>query len=393
MANGTARDLHPVAILRAPPTPPPPALPAATTRGGWADAEAQQLAMISASMRVLFGVAGALLLPLVYPALESLRIALAVYVVVGATMLLLVRRDAGGPRRAIASGIVDLFLLTVMVHAIGSTHTVLLSVYVFAAILNVLVVGPAVGKTMAALGSIFYGAALAGEQLGWLDARGVGPGEAAVSFALVAALTIASTAVVGRVIRRIRDQERRMRDTNRELSAANAALETANERLELLSQRDPLTDLFNRRHLVERLEVELRHVRRGRDVAFLMVDLDGFKQVNDLHGHLVGDEMLREVAAALREAMRETDVVGRWGGDELGVLLPDTALAEAGIAAQRLVDRVRAIGDGFAPGAPVTASVGIALATSVDDAASLVTRADEATYRAKRGGGDRYCVG
>src|SRR5690606_19886099 len=134
---------------------------------------------------------------------------------------------------------------------------------------------------------------------------------------------------------RIRQHEGRLRDANRELAATNAALETANAQLELLSQRDPLTDLYNRRHLVERLDQELRHVRRGRDVTFLMIDLDGFKRVNDLHGHLVGDAMLRRVAEAMRETMRETDVVGRWGGDELGVLLPDTALEEAAIAAQR----------------------------------------------------------
>jgi diguanylate cyclase len=358
-----------------------------------ADDDARRLAVTSAAMRVLLGVAGSLVLPFAYPSLVSLRIVLALYVVIGAATLLIVRDGVGGSARAVASGVIDLTLLTWMVHAIGSTHTVLLSIYVYAAVLNVLVAGPAVGRLMAAVGSILYGLVLLAEQLGWLSSGGASRVEAAVSWGLVSTLTIVATGVVGRVMRRIRVHEGRLREANRELAAANAALEAANHKLELLSQRDPLTDLFNRRHLVDRLEQELRHVRRGRDVTFLMIDLDGFKRVNDLHGHAVGDSMLRQVAEAMRETMRETDVVGRWGGDELGVLLPDTALEEAEIAAQRLVDRLRSMGRAFAANAPVTASVGIAVASAKDDAPSLVSRADEATYRAKRGGGDRYCIG
>lgn len=345
-------------------------------------------------MRVILGMAGLAVLPLAYPDLWHLRAILTAYVILGAVTLILIRRGVGGQTRAIVSGALDLTLLTWIVHAVGSTHTVLLAIYIYTAVLNVLVVGPAVGRVMAVLGVTFYGLALTLEQLRWLvNHGGASALEAAVSWGLVASLTIVATSVVGRVVSRIRDHELRLRRANVALEETNAALATANEQLELLSQRDPLTELYNRRYLHERLQHELLHVRRGRDVSLLMLDLDGFKQVNDLHGHLMGDELLRRIAQALRETVRETDIVGRYGGDELAVLLPDTALDDALTAAQRLVESVREVGMTFAANAPVTASVGIAVATRDDDASELVKRADEATYRAKREGGDQHRTG
>jgi diguanylate cyclase (GGDEF)-like protein len=163
----------------------------------------------------------------------------------------------------------------------------------------------------------------------------------------------------------------------------------ANAKLETLSQRDPLTTLYNRRHLMERLEGELARVRRGQTLTVVMIDLDGFKRVNDSHGHIAGDALLQALAQALASATRTTDVLGRYGGDEFVVLLPGTTGEAARTAAQRLVDAVRQVGQEFSREHPVTASVGLSEADAGDDARGSIQRADERAYLAKKRGGDR----
>jgi diguanylate cyclase (GGDEF)-like protein len=121
-----------------------------------------------------------------------------------------------------------------------------------------------------------------------------------------------------------------------------------------------------------------------------MMDLDGFKRVNDIHGHLRGDDLLRRIAEAIGGTTRATDVAGRYGGDEFAILLADTNQSQARAAAERLVHAVREAGSGFDAGKPVTASVGVAVAHDDDDPPSLLRRADEHAYRAKERGGN--CV-
>src|SRR6185312_9035577 len=121
-----------------------------------------------------------------------------------------------------------------------------------------------------------------------------------------------------------------------------------------------------------------------------MMDLDHFKSVNDEHGHLAGDEMLRRIAAAVQETTRAIDVVGRFGGDEFVALLPDTDAEQAAVVAERLVRTVRFIGEGLNARWPVTVSIGIAVARPDDDGVTVVNAADDAAYRAKSAGGDRY---
>jgi diguanylate cyclase (GGDEF)-like protein len=137
------------------------------------------------------------------------------------------------------------------------------------------------------------------------------------------------------------------------------------------------------------LERELARSRRGHPLALLMIDLDNFKLVNDEHGHLRGDEVLMQIAGALERSTRFSDVAGRYGGDEFAVILPDTDVEQARRVAGRLVEGIREVGARVDAKKPVTASVGIAVAESNDDARSLHRRADEAAYRAKQRGGDR----
>jgi two-component system cell cycle response regulator len=170
-----------------------------------------------------------------------------------------------------------------------------------------------------------------------------------------------------------------------------------NARLEVLAHTDPLTQVLNRRALTVRLASELERARRYDSMlTLLMVDLDHFKRVNDTYGHLVGDEVLREVATLLQNEVRSVDVVARYGGEEFVVVLPETSLVGATTFAERIREHVAATPFAASLVEPLrlTASVGVsaypsATVNSVDD---LFARADEALYRAKADGRNRVCL-
>lgn len=160
-----------------------------------------------------------------------------------------------------------------------------------------------------------------------------------------------------------------------------------------LAIRDGLTGLFNRRELLERMREELLRSRRyAHPCAFLLLDIDRFKAVNDTWGHPAGDEVLRAVAARIRDLVRPTDKAARYGGEEFAVLLPETG-AEAALAiAERLRAGVAACAIAVAPGQTLTltASVGVAAFPEHADAAlALIEVADRALYAAKQGGRNR----
>jgi two-component system, cell cycle response regulator len=175
------------------------------------------------------------------------------------------------------------------------------------------------------------------------------------------------------------------------------ALETSradNARLEALAHTDPLTQVLNRRALTLQLTSELDRARRYESVVtLLMVDLDHFKRVNDTHGHLVGDDVLREVSLLLRHEARSVDLVARYGGEEFVVVLPQTGEEGAVAFAERLRERIAShefSGHGKMP-LSLTASIGVATFPSprVESAEDLFARADAALYRAKAEGRDR----
>jgi diguanylate cyclase (GGDEF)-like protein len=171
--------------------------------------------------------------------------------------------------------------------------------------------------------------------------------------------------------------------------AGIAQLQRTQAKLEQLATQDPLTGALNARSFVERLTQELERIRRySRPLALLYLDLDDFKIVNDRHGHQTGDAVLRLVANATRRALRQSDVVGRLGGDEFGVLMPETDGAGAEAAALRLVNSIRSVFQGTPS---VTASIGLVSTLNVATlgAEELLRRADKAMYEAKRSGKDR----
>ncbi|MGY1672446.1 GGDEF domain-containing protein [Geodermatophilus sp. SYSU D00710] len=152
-----------------------------------------------------------------------------------------------------------------------------------------------------------------------------------------------------------------------------------------LATTDPLTGVPNRRVFLERVAGAVGRAGRGERAVVCIVDLDGFKAVNDRDGHAAGDTVLRRAAAALGAAVRETDTVARLGGDEFAVLAGSPAPADDAALAGRLRDAVAEAGAGCG----VTASVGCALVRPDDDVADVLHRADAAMYRAKAAGGDR----
>lgn len=167
------------------------------------------------------------------------------------------------------------------------------------------------------------------------------------------------------------------------------------DQLRALSTTDGLTQLANHRAFQDRLREEFRRAQRYDDpLTLVLMDVDHFKRVNDTHGHLAGDEVLRQVAEALRSAVRETDFVARYGGEEFGVLLPKTPLAGALTVAERISRLVRGLRVGRDGVIRVTASFGIAGLpgrglTSPDQ---LLKAADDALYRSKREGRNKISL-
>jgi two-component system, cell cycle response regulator len=173
---------------------------------------------------------------------------------------------------------------------------------------------------------------------------------------------------------------------------ARIHLERSHDNLHAIATTDALTGLLTRRRFLEVGADELERARRySRPFSLIAIDLDHFKQVNDRYGHAAGDAVLAGVAAVLREQTRQHDLVGRIGGEEIAIALPETGLETARLVAERIRSRVSALvptADGIK--IPVSASFGVAVAGPSDTSVmEMLKRADQALYRAKRFGRDR----
>jgi len=187
-------------------------------------------------------------------------------------------------------------------------------------------------------------------------------------------------------------------NTGKRIVTLERGLRTANEENRRLSITDPLTGAHNRRYLMDQLPREMERAGRyGRELAVIMCDVDYFKKINDTHGHLVGDEVLKWFVVALQKTVRACDWLARYGGEEFMIVLPETNVANAATAAEHLRERVASAafvnsGESFA----VTASFGVAgwkhvvpRGATLD---ALISRCDAGVYASKAAGRNRVTV-
>jgi len=175
------------------------------------------------------------------------------------------------------------------------------------------------------------------------------------------------------------------------LETMRSELKDQQDALERLATTDTLTGLPNRRRLEEACQIQMARVKRhGERLSVVIIDVDKFKSVNDTHGHQVGDQVLQNVAYVLSETVRESDFVGRWGGEEFMVLCPATKLADACTVAEKL--RAAVAAHDFPVVGQKTASFGVAELAAGEALEHAVERADTALYRAKENGRNRVEV-
>lgn len=201
---------------------------------------------------------------------------------------------------------------------------------------------------------------------------------------LAAAFIMGLITLQSRKFARLRE---RVLTERRKLAAAQLALEQ-------VTRHDGLTGLLSRLYGQERLDQEHRRAQlSGRPFGVVLMDLDHFKQINDRHGHQVGDEVLVAFAQAARDVLRDTDLIARWGGEEFLVILPDTHEAHKAMhALARLQARLRTtVVSETVPALRISFSAGYALWAAPEDVDVLLQRADRALYAAKHAGRDR-CV-
>jgi diguanylate cyclase (GGDEF)-like protein len=196
-------------------------------------------------------------------------------------------------------------------------------------------------------------------------------------YGLPLSMIAASVLVALGVADRLRDQRRALTDA------------------ESRAQIDPLTGVLNRRSFADRLDAAcLRAQARGLPIALLFIDLDHFKQINDTFSHAAGDACLRAIIAPIQAELRQSDVIGRYGGEEFVVILSSADVTSAHPIAERIRNRVAEVSvEGFGESIRLTCSIGVASSDTLGVwGEQLITRADQAVYEAKRSGRNRVWI-
>lgn len=184
----------------------------------------------------------------------------------------------------------------------------------------------------------------------------------------------------------------RVRSQRRDLEIKNSALQDALARIEQMATEDELTGLMNRRHMLRVItEHAQRHARMGQKFCLVMLDLDAFKAINDTYGHGVGDNVIRSFAREAVKAMRETDVISRWGGEEFLILLSESPPHDSSIGLGRLRSALNnAVVCDSTPKLRIQFSAGITEYRALEAIEQTIERADRALYKAKASG--RNCT-
>jgi len=191
------------------------------------------------------------------------------------------------------------------------------------------------------------------------------------------------------------DMGRRLNELYSQMSERSNELVRLNEQLEQLATTDGLTGLYNHRQFYARLAEEVKRAKRYQHpLSLIMGDIDLFKQYNDTRGHVAGDKVLKIIAELISENARENDLVARYGGEEIAVILPETELATALVVAERMRSIIETSPElldvALQPGSPITMSFGIAqLDEATESPKGFVRLADAMLYRAKKNGRNR----
>lgn len=180
------------------------------------------------------------------------------------------------------------------------------------------------------------------------------------------------------------DLEAQIQQRTEQLAAAKTALEVEKELLKSVSSRDHLTGLHNRQHFETLFFEHMRKPQKKITDALILMDIDYFKKINDTHGHLVGDAVLKAVAQCLRSQIRMSDIAVRWGGDELMIYTPRTNEKQAAKLAEKIRQQILRLSIDSV--GSITISVGVAGLVPGDSLAQLLERADNALYQAKQAG-------
>lgn len=190
-----------------------------------------------------------------------------------------------------------------------------------------------------------------------------------------------------------------LRNDSKEITAVYISVQDVTDfvmyehKLIQMAKIDSLTGIYNRRYLDSRLAEEIERSRRhGNPLSILLLDIDHFKMINDTHGHLCGDYALRKISELLQELVRTSDILGRYGGEEFCCILPETSFEQAIVLAERCREQVAASPLSCTDQqTSVTISIGVTAMHRNDTLDSIIKRADDALYQAKREGRNRVC--
>ncbi len=298
----------------------------------------------------------------------------------------LARRGIFSKTYQVTTLVLDVAMISLVVHFTGGVSSLLIPIYFIQVFATAILAGRRLAMLMALLASLGLCLLGWGELTGFLGhakflspsahlTRCMDPGYVVTFLCTVVALLLVSAAGMGRI---------------------GWMLHRAQQELAMASVTDEMTGLYNHRHFVQRLDDEIRRCQRyGHTTGLILIDLDHFKQVNDKHGHVVGDQALRHAADRLREQLRRTDLPARYGGEEFAIILPETPLSQAVLLAERLRTTLRDSPLPLDGGCflRITLSAGVAAFPSPGLAGGLdlVRAADACLYRAKGEGRDRVC--